>query len=112
MTDELNLLPCPFCGIPNTYRSNRYVDHYQVHCHACGAAGPSGATYENAITAWNERPAMTDPTFDTLEALEVWESYSNVRLAHVVERAVLRHNKYEARVRAAHSHLLKGHDDA
>ncbi len=59
---------------------------------------------------------MTDPTFDTLEALEDWEARKRSWIAYhnMMGHEVNVDDSYFqiARVRAAHSHLLKGNDDA
>jgi hypothetical protein len=55
------LKPCRRCGVSRTRISNRYTDHYQVHCMHCGADGPSGARIEIAIAAWNTRSAPAQP---------------------------------------------------
>ena len=58
---------------------------------------------------------MTDPAFDTLEAWQQWERDKHLWIirhdimGHCVD--VVQLKKQIARVRAAHSHLLKGHDD-
>ena len=58
---------------------------------------------------------MTDPTFDTLEALEAWERKAKFkgREHHRLGRnlAAIETVWTIRRVLAAHSHLLKGNDD-
>ena len=58
---------------------------------------------------------QTDPTFDTLEALEAWASKQKSKIMAdmilgLADYATPLINQV-TRVRAAHSHLLKGNDD-
>lgn len=64
------LVPCPFCGVSHSDVSNRYTDHYQVHCMHCGVDGPSGARLEIAITTWNRRAALAEP--DHVALIVAW----------------------------------------
>lgn len=56
----LTALPCPFCGLDDTYlvRPDRISETALVGCNACGAIGP--VTYQQsvaeAIERWNTRP--------------------------------------------------------
>lgn len=44
--------PCPFCGSEHVVAGN---DH--VVCEACWANGPYAVGKEEAVAAWNDRPA-------------------------------------------------------
>lgn len=56
----LSTLPCPFCGLDDTYlvRPDQISETALVGCNACGAIGP--VTYQQsvdeAIKRWNTRP--------------------------------------------------------
>ena len=57
MSDEVNLLPCPFCGVdghPELHGSIARGGRY-VRCEVCGATGPAGYKQSKAIAAWNRR---------------------------------------------------------
>lgn len=49
------LMPCPFCGSKMIL-----VVDFSIHCHHCGAKGPSGYSVEQAIILWNERVAKNE----------------------------------------------------
>lgn len=54
MTDETELLPCPFCGSVKVYR-----DRYSVRCDNCGTEGPSRMEGEEQMDrAWNKRSTL------------------------------------------------------
>jgi Lar family restriction alleviation protein len=57
MTEVVAVVKCPFCTctIVNVTTSIVPSTKYAVTCRNCGAIGPSGATPEEAITAWNTR---------------------------------------------------------
>lgn len=69
MTDEITLLPCPFCGgdgLSNGHDMGRGV----VQCHDCNAYLVTGDE-AGAIAAWNRRASQAAPASDGLrEALE------------------------------------------
>ena len=59
MTDEIRLLPCPFCTckaveLEIVQDGNRNFLCAHVECPACLARGPQEATIQNAIDFWNE----------------------------------------------------------
>ena len=78
MTDEITLLPCPFCG--DNHATTTYTrDGRLVVCTSCGAKsgnyyhGPKDlpSADERAIAAWNSRASQAAPASDGLrEALE------------------------------------------
>ena len=53
-----NICACPFCG---KYRigafsvENISQNLYQVRCMGCGAKGPVGENFDDAVTKWNNR---------------------------------------------------------
>lgn len=52
--DELK--PCPFCGSDEDIRVvSEYSEAFYVYCLTCTSCGPSGATSQEAIEAWNRR---------------------------------------------------------
>lgn len=58
-----NACSCPFC---RNYRigafsmENISQNLYQVRCMGCGAKGPVGESFDEAITKWNDRkPSVT-----------------------------------------------------
>ncbi len=60
---------------------------------------------------------MTDPTFETREALEAWATnyaanakYS-FEIGYTIQEDYEAYNAQIARVKAAHAHLLKGQND-
>lgn len=62
MSEEAELLPCPFCGTRPTLEDVNYSDedgeHKAVHCPGCTALGPSvQALYDNLL---HEREKETD----------------------------------------------------
>lgn len=67
MSDELKLLPCPFCQTTDLLMSGPVNDppdddwmltSYEMTCRnrLCQACGPRQLTWEEAVTAWNNRP--------------------------------------------------------
>lgn len=90
MTNEVTLLPCPFCGRSDTTRYGRSSefhedcdggdggndDYFAVFCDAseprglggCGASGGFAKTYEEAAGRWNRRPAV-EPKAPRVEQL-------------------------------------------
>ena len=68
MTDEITLLPCPFCG--DSHATTTYTrDGRLVVCTSCGAKsgnyyhGPKDlpSADERAIAAWNRRASQAAP---------------------------------------------------
>ena len=63
VSDEVNLLPCPFCGCTNVYAVSPSLGHslWHVYCDDCCAEGPTAPEYNTddperlAIAAWNRR---------------------------------------------------------
>lgn len=64
-TEELKLLPCPFCGGQNV-KSYRADDTRYAQCATCSACGPD----HNLKAHWNNRFAQ-DPPPMTPESLEI-----------------------------------------
>jgi len=64
VSDEVKLLPCPFCGCTNVYAVSPSLGHssWRVYCDDCCAEGPAVPSYNMddpecvAIAAWNRRP--------------------------------------------------------
>jgi len=53
MSNENELLPCPFCGSAEVSPSS-----WDVKCSGCGAEMPGGT--QQAIERWNRRPTLSD----------------------------------------------------
>lgn len=70
MSDNVSLLPCPFCGqveyaMPERYQESGAIPGWWVVCdgsgcgtRGCGAATGWNASKEEAIAAWNARPRI------------------------------------------------------
>ena len=76
------LKPCPFCG------NSAYTDKatariiglrtghtFAIACNSCEVSAPGSSDFNEAVTAWNTRAALCDPTQDArvralVEALE------------------------------------------
>jgi hypothetical protein len=74
MSDMIDLLPCPFCGGPDTRHFNN-PDEFGRPSHGiqcangeCWVCGPECETPSEAIAAWNRR-APLPPAPDAVEAL-------------------------------------------
>lgn len=73
MTDENELLPCPFCGYDASFDARVFVDEvpltvYSVHCNECWARTPSRFdTREAAEKEWNTRADLA-PTTEAIDA--------------------------------------------
>jgi len=74
MTDMIDLLPCPFCGGPDTRHFNN-PDEFGRPSHGiqcangeCWVCGPECETPSEAIAAWNRR-APLPPAPDAVQAL-------------------------------------------
>lgn len=55
MSEEKDLKPCPFCGGLEIYDTSRETYSFWLFCKDCGAYGPVGKNYENAVKLWNDR---------------------------------------------------------
>lgn len=53
MTQDIELLPCPFCAGEVTAPT---TVPFQVTCSHCGATGPEALTLQRAVEKWNVRP--------------------------------------------------------
>ena len=61
--EDVDLLPCPFCGAENSerlvYDFDRYENEYSIVCSVrfggCGASTGICRTVEKAVKAWNRR---------------------------------------------------------
>src|SRR3546814_20470015 len=54
------LKPCPFCGFQvDEHSFGKPGERWEVFCRACDSAGRPSDTMEQAIAAWNRRPANT-----------------------------------------------------
>ncbi len=51
MDSSPELKSCPFCGSQEVALVGSFV-----RCGSCGAAGPYGASHEEAVQRWNDRP--------------------------------------------------------
>ena len=74
MSDMIDLLPCPFCGGPDTRHFNN-PDEFGRPSHGiqcangeCWVCGPECETPSEAIAAWNRRAALP-PAPDAVGAL-------------------------------------------
>ncbi|RWQ12378.1 hypothetical protein [Mesorhizobium sp.] len=48
--------PCPFDHPINTGSAIEAINqHFHGVCHDCGATGPEGSTYAEALKGWNSR---------------------------------------------------------
>jgi len=64
MSNELTVLPCPFCGskhlkeraVPNTNGNRRFI-----RCLACATEGPWSTLENNAVSLWNHRALEPSP---------------------------------------------------
>lgn len=65
MSEELKLLPCPFCG--GTPHASEGLNDYEfmTTCWDCDFDGPTRTSRADAIKAWNTRP--NTPTDKDLE---------------------------------------------
>lgn len=107
-SNEVTLLPCPFCGRSDTTRYGRSSefhedcdgdsgndDYFAVFCDAseprglggCGASSGFAKTCEEAAERWNRRPAVETPAslfrFDVGDAVMAVRGFSRRR---IVER--------------------------
>lgn len=62
--DELEILPCPFCGglaklIPPQVRPWNRIFRAEVYCSSCFARSNSYTTAQAAIASWNNRAGST-----------------------------------------------------
>ncbi len=60
MNDEIDLLPCPFCGaLPEIYNRISFEDSYDIRCNKPGCYLEFGADWylskEEVIEKWNKR---------------------------------------------------------
>lgn len=69
MSDRLELLPCPFCGVSGASLATiKQNTQWKVYCHGCGAMGPASmmcaedddAERNEARAEWNKAP-RTNP---------------------------------------------------
>jgi Lar family restriction alleviation protein len=60
--EDMELLPCPFCGAQPRIDKSRITEGYSIHCPECDACGgwQEGNTADLTIAAWNTR--KTDNT--------------------------------------------------
>jgi len=72
-TSDGALAECPCCGSLDVGGA-----HDTVHCYGCGLTVSKPRPLENAIEAWNRRPAIAPPvaagSVDTLQRFELVES--------------------------------------
>jgi len=47
--------PCPWCGKDGNLVVVPGSEGMRVVCHDCDIDGPQGATYQDAVSAWDER---------------------------------------------------------
>jgi len=70
MSDDVTLLPCPFCGKePMLHRLANMSSLHKVSCKFCDAGPHSSLSREAAITAWNTRTPSPDSGERMREAL-------------------------------------------
>lgn len=89
-SEELALLPCPFCGEAAHLREGvemtRRMHYVSCSNFDCEPTGPFRPTAESAIAAWNTRPdadALRQQLADERAAHE----RTQTRLAHVIDEA-------------------------
>ena len=90
--EQVQLLPCPFCGGDAKYEAEgewQYYDVWSVECRECGASlsgnadmRVSGASAKaEAITSWNTRHTATAEALEAMrearEALEAMVRWAN-----------------------------------
>lgn len=91
MSDELKLLPCPFCGCADVRTSapcndapddDIQLNSWQVVCPQCLCAGPSRADYDDMVSFWNNRPdleAAEQAAWDAAREGEYdWNTYTTI----------------------------------
>jgi len=87
MTDTVELLPCPFCGCSelHSFEHSENDVSFGFQCMNCWMTGPQFITKEEAVTAWNNRPATVPKSVaDGLAeaALLLHEAESHYRMMH------------------------------
>lgn len=72
-TNEIKLLPCPFCGDVEDLSCHHMHDdpryNFIVKCDNCGAESTDWGTEADAVKAWNRR--APDPDLAKLKALAI-----------------------------------------
>ncbi len=62
-SQEIKLLPCPFCGSININYDNIYDRTHEdvyYYCESCEGYGPTARGMDKAIEAWNTRKSPQD----------------------------------------------------
>ena len=55
MTEQYDLVRCPFCYSSKATRTQNEDGMYAFACNRCGATGPTTVSVRAAKAAWNER---------------------------------------------------------
>jgi Lar family restriction alleviation protein len=58
MSDNKELLPCPFCGSDDLHSTGNGVYSSYIECNGCGASGPAADHADNEQALWNRRAAQ------------------------------------------------------
>ena len=71
MTQETELLPCPFCGSENILEFGKQDDDWaSVECRNCRAGTHKFENLQDAVAAWNTRASLGK---GEAKPVEVWE---------------------------------------
>ena len=78
MTQETELLPCPFCGSENILEFGKQDDDWaSVECRNCRAGTHKFENLQDAVAAWNTRASLGKGEAKPVEVGELAEFLRN-----------------------------------